>query len=203
MTLYLIFKRIADLTFAVILLTVLSPINIFLTIALALANNGKPFFLQTRPGKGGKPFKIVKFKTMSDKKGANEELLPDRDRITKVGGLVRSTSLDEVPQFINVLLGQMSIVGPRPLLMQYLTLYDDFQKRRHEVKPGITGWAQVNGRNAINWNERFELNVWYVNNQSFRLDAKILLYTFQKVFNSEGISADGQATVEYFKGNKE
>lgn len=140
---------------------------------------------------------------MNDKRDANGKLLPDGDRITKIGGIVRSSSLDEIPQFLNVFIGQMSIVGPRPLLMQYLPLYNNFQKRRHQVKPGITGWAQVNGRNAIDWKTRFELDVWYVDNQSLSLDMKILLLTVQKVFASEGVSAEGQATVEYFKGNEE
>ena len=203
MTIYQGFKRVSDLLVAVVFLSLVSPVFIFLIISLAFANRGKPFFFQTRPGKNGKPFRIVKFKTMNDKRDANGELLPDGDRITKIGGIVRSSSLDEIPQFLNVFIGQMSIVGPRPLLMQYLPLYNDFQKRRHEVKPGISGWAQVNGRNAIDWKTRFELDVWYVDNQSFSLDMKILLLTVKKVFASEGVSAEGQATVEYFKGNEE
>ena len=183
-------------------LLVLSPIFILTTIALAIANDGKPFFFQKRPGQKSRVFSIIKFKTMNDDTDAFGSLLPDSQRLTKVGAIVRKTSLDEIPQLLNVLKGDMSLVGPRPLLTQYLPLYNDFQRRRHEVKPGITGWAQVNGRNAISWEEKFELDVWYVDNCSFALDMKILWLTVVKVFKREGISQQGQATVENFKGNE-
>lgn len=179
----------------------LSPVFIVVTICLFIANNGKPFFFQSRPGMGGRVFKIVKFKTMNDRKDKYGKLLPDYERITGIGSFVRKTSLDEIPQLINVLIGHMSLIGPRPLLVQYLDLYSDFQKRRHEVRPGITGWAQVNGRNAISWDQKFDYDVWYIDHLSFGLDVKIFLLTIKKVFVREGISADGQATVETFKGN--
>lgn len=173
----------------------------FTSIALAIANDGKAFFFQKRPGKNDRIFCIIKFKTMNENKDAFGNLLPDSQRLTKVGSIVRKSSLDEIPQLINVLMGDMSLVGPRPLLLEYLTLYNDDQKRRHEVKPGITGWAQVNGRNAISWEEKFKLDVWYVDNQSFWLDMKILWLTIRKVLVREGINQDGQATMEPFKGN--
>ena len=178
-----------------------SPIFLLCTIALAIANNGKPFFFQKRPGKNGRIFSIIKFKTMNDKKDEHGNLLLDADRLTEVGKFVRKTSLDEIPQLINVLKGDMSLIGPRPLLPEYLPLYNDFQKRRHEVKPGITGWAQVNGRNAIRWEEKFKLDVWYVDNQSFWLDMKIIWLTIRKVLLREGINQEGQATMEPFKGS--
>src|SRR5690606_22953448 len=156
---------------------------------------------QQRPGFQGEIFKIIKLKTMNDKRDAEGKLLPDCDRLTRIGSFVRKTSLDEIPQLINVLKGDMSLIGPRPLLVQYLPLYNDSQKRRHEVRPGITGWAQVNGRNAISWKQKFDLDVWYVDNLSFELDVKIFFLTIKKVFVREGISADGQATMESFKGN--
>ncbi len=196
-----IFKPTFDLFTAFLGLLIISPIFLLTIIALAIANNGKPFFFQKRPGKNGRIFSIIKFKTMNDKKDEQGNLLLDPDRLTEVGKFVRKTSLDEIPQLINVLKGDMSLIGPRPLLPQYLPLYNDFQKRRHEVKPGITGWAQVNGRNAISWDEKFELDVWYVDNMSFWLDLKILFLTLKKVFVREGISQNGQATVEVFKGN--
>lgn len=195
------FKRLLDFIMALFALLLLSPIFIFVTIGLYLANNGSPFFFQSRPGLKEKVFKIIKFKTMNDKKDATGNLLPDVVRLTKIGSFVRKTSLDEIPQLINVLKGQMSLIGPRPLLTQYLPLYDEVQKRRHEVRPGITGWAQVNGRNAISWQQKFEYDVWYVNNMSLLLDIKILFLTVKKVFVREGISQDGQATMEVFKGN--
>src|SRR5690606_29090982 len=195
------FKRLIDFLAAVVGLLLLSPIFIVVTVGLFIANQGKPFFFQSRPGKHGKIFKIVKFKTMTDKKDAAGNLLPDADRITSVGAFVRKTSLDEIPQLINVLKGDMSLIGPRPLLVQYLPLYSAHQARRHEVKPGITGWAQVNGRNAISWQQKFDYDVWYVDNISFALDMKILFLTIKKVFVREGISADGQATMEVFRGN--
>jgi lipopolysaccharide/colanic/teichoic acid biosynthesis glycosyltransferase len=157
--------------------------------------------VQPRPGKNGKVFRIIKFKTMNDRRDGKGELLPDSERLTRVGRLVRSTSLDEIPQLLNVLAGQMSLVGPRPLLVQYLPLYTAGQARRHEVRPGITGWAQVNGRNAIGWQQKFEYDVWYVDHCSFELDAKIVYLTLRKVFIREGISSDTSATMEPFTGN--
>jgi len=171
------------------------------TIALAIANNGKPFFFQKRPGKNERIFSIIKFKTMNDKKDAQGNLLSDAERLTGVGKFVRKTSLDEIPQLINVLKGDMSLIGPRPLLPEYLPLYNQEQKRRHQVKPGITGWAQVNGRNAISWEDKFRLDVEYVNQQSLILDIKILFLTIKKVFFSEGINQEGQATATKFEGN--
>ena len=194
-------KRIIDFTASFLTLILLSPIYIFIMIGLLFANNGKPFFFQKRPGLNGKIFSIIKFKTMNDKKNATGELLPDSERITKLGSFVRKTSLDEIPQLINVIKGEMSLIGPRPLLPEYLSLYSDFQRRRNEVKPGITGWAQVNGRNAISWEKKFELDVWYVDNISFLLDMKILLMTIRKVFVSEGINQVGHVSSEEFKGN--
>lgn len=190
-----------DFIIAFISLLVISPVFIVTTIALAIANNGKPFFFQKRPGKNQQIFNVIKFKTMNDKKDKDGNLLPDSERLTTFGRFVRKTSLDEIPQLINVIKGDMSLVGPRPLLPEYLPLYNDFQKRRHEVKPGITGWAQVNGRNAISWQQKFALDVWYVEHQCFTLDLKILFLTVKKVFVSEGINTQGQATTERFKGN--
>ena len=181
-------------------LVLLSPILLILILLLAIANSGKPFFIQTRPGKNARLFKVIKFRTMHDGRDTAGNLLPDADRLTPVGRFVRKTSLDEIPQLINVLKGDMSLIGPRPLLVQYLPLYNDFQQRRHEVKPGITGWAQVNGRNAISWVQKFEYDVWYVDNVSFKTDFKVLLKTIQKVFKGEGISQEGQATAEAFRG---
>ena len=195
------FKRIIDFLASLIGLILLSPIFIFVMIGLFFANQGKPFFFQKRPGKNERIFKIVKFKTMNDKKDENGSLLADSERLTKIGSFVRKTSLDEIPQLINVLKGDMSLIGPRPLLIQYLPLYNEVQKRRHEVRPGITGWAQINGRNAISWQQKFEYDVWYVDNISLWLDIKILFLTIKKVFVREGISQDGQATTEVFKGN--
>lgn len=197
----LFFKNILDSLVAIIGLFMLSPIFIFITLGLYFANNGKPFFFQLRPGKNEKLFKIVKFKTMNDKKDPKGKLLSDGERLTKIGSFVRKTSLDEIPQLINVLKGDMSLIGPRPLLPEYLRLYSDVQKKRHHVKPGITGWAQVNGRNAISWNKKFELDVWYVNHISLLLDFKILLLTVKKVFKKEGINMQGQVTTEPFTGN--
>lgn len=194
-------KPFFDCLSAAIGLVLLSPLFILVTIFLAFANDGKPFFFQLRPGKNGKIFKIVKFKTMNDKKDANGKLLPDAERLTKIGAFVRRTSLDEIPQLINVVKGDMSIIGPRPLLTHYLHLYNDFQNRRHEVKPGITGWAQVNGRNAISWDQKFAYDVWYVDNISFTLDVKILFKTVIKVIKSDGINAADVATIEPFDGN--
>tara|TARA_Y100000817_G_scaffold267996_1_gene224865 strand:- start:41 stop:511 length:471 start_codon:yes stop_codon:yes gene_type:complete len=154
-----------------------------------------------RPGKNERIFKIIKFKTMNDRKDANGNLLADEERLTKIGAFVRKTSLDEIPQLLNVIKGDMSLIGPRPLLVQYLPLYNDFQRQRHLIRPGITGWAQINGRNAISWNQKFEYDVWYVKNYSFLLDLKIVFLTIKKVFVREGISQEGTATMEVFKGN--
>lgn len=195
-------KRFIDFIAALVGLLVLIPIFILVTIGLFFANQGKPFFIQKRPGKNGKIFTIIKFKTMNDKKDAAGNLLSDAERLTKIGALVRKTSLDEIPQLFNVLKGDMSIIGPRPLLVEYLPLYNETQKRRHHVKPGITGWAQVNGRNAIDWDKKFELDVWYVDNCSFWLDLKIVFLTIQKVIKSEGINPENANQTESFYGKK-
>lgn len=196
-----IIKPVLDFLAAFIGLLVLSPIFVLTTIALAIANNGKPFFFQKRPGKNERIFSIIKFKTMNDATDAQGNLMSDAERLTGVGKFVRKTSLDEIPQLINVLKGHMSLIGPRPLLPEYLPLYNQEQKRRHEVKPGITGWAQVNGRNAISWEDKFRLDVAYVEKQSFALDLKILFLTIKKVFVSEGINQEGQATATKFEGS--
>ncbi len=195
-------KPTLDFIIALIGLLLLSPIFLFVMIGLAIANNGKPFFFQKRPGKNEKIFSIIKFKTMNDKRDAQGNLLSDAERLTPIGAFVRKTSLDEIPQLINVLKGDMSMIGPRPLLIQYLPLYNEQQKRRHSVRPGITGWAQVNGRNAISWAQKFEYDVWYVDNISLPLDLKIGLQTIKKIFIREGISSDTSVTMEAFKGNK-
>lgn len=185
---------------ALIGLILASPVFLLVTIGLFFANQGKPFFFQRRPGKGGRIFSIVKFKTMNDRRGTDGELLPDAERLTPIGAFVRKTSLDEIPQLINVLKGDMSLIGPRPLLEEYLPLYNARQARRHEVRPGITGWAQVNGRNSVDWPTKFELDVWYVENLSFLLDLKILWMTVAKVLKSEGINSATAATMEKFRG---
>lgn len=195
------FKRLLDFLAALIGFLLVSPIFIIVTIGLFFANQGKPFFVQKRPGLHETIFSILKFKTMNDKKDKNGMLLPDSERLTKIGSFVRKTSLDEIPQLLNVLKGDMSLIGPRPLLVQYLPLYNAFQKQRHNIRPGITGWAQVNGRNAISWNQKFEYDVWYVENCSFVLDLKILFLTMKKVVVSEGISQEGEVTMEVFQGN--
>jgi lipopolysaccharide/colanic/teichoic acid biosynthesis glycosyltransferase len=194
-------KSITDFCISLLLLIVASPILILITLLLFFSNKGKPFFFQLRPGKNDKIFKIIKFKTMNDKKESEGNLLSDAKRLTKVGAFVRKTSLDEIPQLINVIKGDMSLIGPRPLLPEYLPLYNDFQKRRHELKPGITGWAQVNGRNLISWQQKFEYDIWYVENISFLLDCKIVFLTIKKVFKREGISAENSISAEAFKGN--
>ncbi|SDR00373.1 sugar transferase [Flagellimonas zhangzhouensis] len=194
-------KRGMDFIISSIAVIVLSPIILILTVLLALANNGKPFFFQKRPGQNEKIFTIIKFKTMNDKKDDQGNLLSDVERITKVGKFVRGASLDELMQLINVVKGDMSLIGPRPLLVDYLPLYNQEQAKRHLVKPGITGWAQVNGRNAISWEQKFSLDVWYVNNLSFATDMKILFQTVKKVFKREGISASESDTMPRFMGS--
>jgi lipopolysaccharide/colanic/teichoic acid biosynthesis glycosyltransferase len=195
------FKRIIDFVSALLGLCLLSPLLVLVTIGLYYSNQGKPFFFQLRPGLNGMIFKIIKFKTMNDKKDAKGNLMSDGERLTKIGAFVRKTSLDEIPQLFNVIKGDMSLIGPRPLLPEYLPLYNEAQRRRHEVRPGITGWAQVNGRNAISWDKKFEYDVWYVENINFMLDLKIFFLTLKKVFVREGINMQGQVTTEAFKGN--
>lgn len=194
------FKRITDLILSIIGFTIVLPLFLPIVVLLVVANKGKPFFTQWRPGKDGKPFRVIKFKTMNDERNDKGDLLPDEVRLTLIGKFVRKTSLDEIPQLINVIRGNMSLVGPRPLLTEYIALYSQEQKRRHEVRPGITGWAQINGRNAISWKEKFQYDVWYVDNISFALDIKILLMTLWKVLKAEGISGKGVATSEKFDG---
>ena len=177
------------------------PLTVTVIILLAISNTGNVFFVQPRPGYREKIFLLYKFKTMNDKKDKYGQLLADEHRLTKIGKFIRNSSLDEIPQMINVLTGDMSLIGPRPLLVKYLRLYDEEQRKRHLVKPGITGWAQVNGRNAISWNEKFKLDVWYVNNQSFLLDLRIFFKTIQNVFLFKGISEGGAATMSEFRGN--
>jgi undecaprenyl phosphate N,N'-diacetylbacillosamine 1-phosphate transferase len=195
-----IIKPAFDTIAAAIGLVVLLPVFMLVTVLLLFANHGSPFFFQLRPGKNGKIFRIVKFRTMNNNKYSEGKLLPDAERLTMVGRFVRKTSLDEIPQLINVVKGDMSLVGPRPLLAHYVHLYNDFQNRRHEAKPGITGWAQVNGRNAISWDKKFEYDVWYIDHISFILDVKILLRTVLKVIKSDDINAADAATIEPFNG---
>ena len=198
----LLLKRFFDLSISLVIILFIWPVLLLVTLWLHFANKGAgAFFLQERPGRHGKIFKVIKFKTMTDERDAEGNLLPDDKRLTKVGKFVRSTSIDELPQLINVLKGDMSLIGPRPLLPQYLSLYNSEQARRHEVRPGITGWAQVNGRNAISWTRKFELDVWYVDHCSFSLDLKIIFLTIKKVFVREGISSDTCSTMEAFNGN--
>ncbi|MGE0772973.1 MAG: sugar transferase [Cyclobacteriaceae bacterium] len=194
-------KPLLDRVVALLALIILSPLIMMTAILLYISNGGEVFFTQIRPGRNEKSFRLIKFKTMTDAKGDSGELLSDEHRLTAVGKWIRKLSLDELPQLFNILKGDMSFVGPRPLLMEYLPLYNEFQKRRHEVKPGITGWAQVNGRNALEWQTRFEHDVWYVDHQSFGLDLKILLRTAVKVIRAEGISSGTSVTMEKFKGN--
>lgn len=196
------FKRLIDFILVLCVLLVIWPILLIITVWLHFANKGAgAFFTQDRPGKNGKIFNVIKYKTMTDERDAEGNLLPDADRLTKVGRFVRSTSIDELPQLINVLKGDMALIGPRPLLPQYLPLYSPEQARRHEVRPGITGWAQIHGRNAISWTKKFEYDVWYVDHCSFLLDLKIVFLTIKKVFIREGISQEGQATMEFFNGH--
>ena len=195
-------KRGIDFLIALVALVCISPVLAVVTVWLHFANKGAgAFFLQERPGLHGKIFKIIKYKTMTDERDAEGNLLPDKDRLTAVGKFVRSTSIDELPQLINVLKGDMALVGPRPLLPEYLPLYSIEQARRHEVRPGITGWAQCHGRNAITWTDKFKLDVWYVNNCTFLTDIKILIRTINTVLNRNGISQEGNATMEPFNGN--
>lgn len=195
------FKRVIDFTIALIVLLLIGWILVIISIWLHFANKGAgAFFFQERPGKNEKIFRVIKFKTMTDERDADGNLLPDADRLTKVGSFVRSTSLDELPQFINVLKGDMSLIGPRPLLVQYLPLYSEEQHRRHEVRPGISGWAQCHGRNAISWTEKFKLDVWYVDHVSFVTDLKVVFITIKKVLFKEDINQAGQATMEFFNG---
>ncbi|WP_373519760.1 sugar transferase [Pricia sp.] len=195
-------KRTLDIILSFVILAVCSPILIITFILLTIANKGEAFFIQKRPGQHARIFEIIKFKSMNDKKGPDGKLLPDSERITKVGQFVRKTSLDEIPQLFNVLKGDMSLIGPRPLLIQYLPLYSEEQAKRHNVRPGITGWAQVNGRNTLPWPRRFELDVWYVKNVSFILDLKILWLTVLKVLKRDGISSETSATMEFFTGKE-
>ena len=197
-----IIKPLADFLISLIALLFFLPFGLIILLFLAIANRGDVFFFQDRPGKHGKIFKVIKFKTMNNLKDSNGKLLPDNQRITKIGKFVRSTSLDEIPQLINVLKGDMSLIGPRPLLVKYLPLYSDHQAKRHNVKPGITGWAQVNGRNAISWEQKFDYDVWYIDNLSFSLDLKIFMLTLKKVVVREGISSATSVTTESFTGNK-
>lgn len=196
------FKRLIDIFLSFFALLILSIPLLVVTLWLHFANKGAgAFFFQERPGKDGRIFRVIKFKTMTDERDADGNLLPDEKRLTKVGRFVRSTSIDELPQLINVLKGDMSLIGPRPLLVQYLPLYNKEQARRHEVRPGITGWAQCHGRNAISWTEKFKLDVWYVDHCTFKTDLEIIFITIKKVLVREGISQEGQATMEYFNGN--
>lgn len=196
-------KRIFDFISSFLGIILLSPLLMIMSLIVLIKHGSPIIFNQTRPGKEGEPFRFYKFRTMTNETDEEGHLLPDKDRLTSFGSFLRKTSLDELPSLFNVIKGDMSLVGPRPLLMQYLPLYNDFQNRRHEVKPGITGWAQINGRNALSWPKKFELDVWYVDNQSFWLDLKILFLTIYKVFKREGISAEGEATIKPFRGNQE
>lgn len=193
-------KRLLDFVLSLTALAVLSPVLLILTVLGAVMMRGNPFFTQIRPGKDEKLFRLIKFRTMTCQKDADGNLLPDERRLNRYGKLLRSTSLDELPELINILLGQMSVVGPRPLLVKYLPLYNEEQRRRHSVRPGLTGWAQVNGRNAIRWEEKFRLDVEYVDNLSFAMDLKVIFTTVGKIFKREGISSDTSATMEEFRG---
>lgn len=196
------FKRWLDFAIVLCVLLVIWPVLLVIAVWLHFANNGAgAFFTQARPGKDGKLFKVIKFKSMTDERDGDGQLLPDAQRLTAVGRFIRSTSLDELPQLLNVLKGDMALIGPRPLLPQYLSLYSKEQARRHEVRPGITGWAQVHGRNAISWTEKFKLDVWYVDHVSLRVDLEVVFLTIKKVLKREGISQEGQATIEMFNGN--
>jgi len=195
-------KFLIDFIVSLLSFLILIPVFLVVMIVLTVANQGNPFFFQRRPGKNGRIFVLMKFRTMSNAKDANGKLLPDEIRLTPFGKFVRKTSLDEIPQLLNVIKGDMSLIGPRPLLVEYLPLYNETEKRRHEVRPGITGWAQVNGRNAISWDKRFELDVFYVNNVSFKLDMLIVFMTLKKLVKPEGISQQGHATMPIFEGKR-
>lgn len=195
------FKRVIDIIVSASGLLILSPLILILIIILIISNKGKAFFVHERPGKDGKVFKLLKFKSMTDEKDENGEFLEHHLRVTKVGDFIRKLSLDEIPQLINVLKGDMSLIGPRPLLVDYLPLYNDYQRQRHKAKPGISGWAQVNGRNTISWDQKFDLDVWYVNNISFKTDFKILLLTIKKVLLKEDINASANLNMPRFEGN--
>ncbi|NCD70561.1 sugar transferase [Mucilaginibacter agri] len=195
------FKRIFDTIVSLFLFVFLSPLFVLLSLSILIINKDSPFFLQARPGKNGKIFKVIKFKTMNSNRDSEGHLLSDKERLTDFGKWLRRTSLDELPQLINVIKGEMSLVGPRPLLPEYLPLYSDRQNKRHNARPGITGWAQINGRNAINWSDKFEYDVWYVENLSFKLDLKILKLTFNKVNDQADISSETSVTMEKFTGN--
>jgi len=197
----LFFKRVVDFCVALVIILLFSPVICLTILFLYVVNKGKVFFTQQRPGQGARLFKVIKFKTMDDRVDGNGKLLPDKERLTSVGKFIRTTSLDELPQLFNVLKGDMSLIGPRPLLPKYLPLYNQQQRRRHLVRPGITGWAQVNGRNTISWARKFEYDVWYVDNLSFLLDLKIIWLTLFRVFKREGINAAGSATIAPFNGN--
>lgn len=196
-----IIKQLLDSICALLGLLLLSPLLLTVSLILMISNRGTPFFFQRRPGKNEKIFKIIKFKTMNNLKDNKGCLLPDKDRLTTIGKFVRKYSLDEIPQLFNVLIGDMSLVGPRPLIIEYLPVYNETQKKRHDVKPGITGWAQVNGRNSITWKKKFELDVWYVENISFLLDLKIVRLTILKVLQKKDINLSNDLTSEYFNGN--
>ncbi len=200
MNLYLIIKRLFDFVSAIVALLLLSPIFLIVVLCLIVVNKGKPFFFQERPGKNERTFKIVKFKTMRDLDPNAKKDIHNLNRVTKMGHFIRKYSLDEIPQLINVIKGDMSIVGPRPLLVHYLPLYNEFQKQRHHVRPGITGWAQVKGRNSISWEKKFELDVWYVNNQSFVLDLKIIFLTIKRLIIPEGINSSEGMNMPEFTG---
>lgn len=194
-------KRFFDFSVSLLAIACLSPLMVIIGVVLLIANRGTPFFMQERPGKNAKFFKIIKFRTMNDFRDDNGKLLPDAVRLTTVGAFIRKTSLDELPQLINVLKGDMSLIGPRPLLTEYLCLYSKEEAKRHNVRPGITGWAQVNGRNAISWTKKFEYDIWYVNNISLVLDLRIIILTFKKVIAREGITSNTSVTIEKFTGS--
>ncbi|WP_289780538.1 sugar transferase [Staphylococcus hyicus] len=194
-------KRTFDLVIASLIFMYSLPLFMFTSVLIRIFIGKGVLFKQVRPGKNGYPFKLYKFRTMTNAKSTDGELLPDHLRMTKLGSIIRSSSIDELPQLVNVIKGDLSLVGPRPLLMEYLPLYNEEQRKRHNVKPGITGWAQINGRNTISWDQKFKLDVWYVENQSFKLDLYILYKTFQKVIQKKDISAENHVTVEKFRGN--
>ena len=195
-----VFKPLIDFVVALVVLVITSPVLLAAVLFLAIANGGRVWFRQPRPGLHGRVFTLIKFKTMTDERDSGGSLLPDEKRLTRVGKFIRKTSIDELPQLLNVLKGDMSLIGPRPLLVEYLPLYNDVQRRRHEVKPGITGWAQIQGRNTVSWVDKFNYDVWYVDHLSFWLDMKIIIMTIVKVFKAEGISAEGSATMKKFDG---